>query len=736
MKITPFMQLELPPGLETLVEKVSHLATDLRWTWNHAADALWMKVDPHTWRRTESPPAVMQNLTRERLEELAADPQLRRQVERLAAAYEEYYSRPGWFGETHANSELRRIAYFSMEFGLGEALPLYAGGLGILAGDYLKAASDLGMPVVGIGLLYQEGYFRQMLDASGWQQETYPYNDSSSLPIRPVQSESGSWLQIPVNFPGRSVRLRVWQAQVGRVTLYLLDSNDPLNSPADRGLTSKLYGGGQELRLVQEIALGIGGWRVLDSLGFEVDVCHLNEGHAAFVTLERARRFMEQTKLDFWEALWADEIWTKACGKGRWLGAPEGLASAIEGLSDEALWSFRFQERQDLVNYARKRLAMHLGQHGADGATVSQADHVLDPNVLTLGFARRFTEYKRPTLLLHDPWRLARILTNVERPVQLIIAGKAHPQDEIGKHFIQDWVQFAQRPEVRAHVVFLEDYDMALAQKLVQGVDVWINTPRRPWEACGTSGMKVLGNGGLNRSELDGWWAEAYTPEVGWALGNGEEHWEPGWDAVEAEQLYRLLEQEAVPAFYDRDAAGVPRAWVARMRASMSRLAPQFSTNRMAREYVRDIYLPSATAFQRRVAQGGQLARELCDWESLLRKHWQELHFGNLVVNEEPDGWLFELQVYLADIPPDFVQVQLYAESFDSDTSACEVMERGAGIPGALNGYIYFYRVTALRPYTDFTPRIVACHREAHLPLENNLIVWWTGTAELRRNLR
>jgi len=853
MKITPFMQLELPPGLETLVEKVSHLATDLRWTWNHAADALWMKVDPHTWRRTESPPAVMQNLTRERLEELAADPQLRRQVERLAAAYEEYYSRPGWFGETHANSELRRIAYFSMEFGLGEALPLYAGGLGILAGDYLKAASDLGMPVVGIGLLYQEGYFRQMLDASGWQQETYPYNDSSSLPIRPVQSESGSWLQIPVNFPGRSVRLRVWQAQVGRVTLYLLDSNDPLNSPADRGLTSKLYGGGQELRLVQEIALGIGGWRVLDSLGFEVDVCHLNEGHAAFVTLERARRFMEQTKLDFWEALWAtragnvftthtpvaagfdlfnrelilkygrvfaehlgvapedlaalgrrdpgdanepfnmaylaartcgtingvsqlhgevskhifqdlyprwptsevpityvtngvhvpswdspwaDEIWTKACGKGRWLGAPEGLASAIEGLSDEALWSFRFQERQDLVNYARKRLAMHLGQHGADGATVSQADHVLDPNVLTLGFARRFTEYKRPTLLLHDPWRLARILTNVERPVQLIIAGKAHPQDEIGKHFIQDWVQFAQRPEVRAHVVFLEDYDMALAQKLVQGVDVWINTPRRPWEACGTSGMKVLGNGGLNLSELDGWWAEAYTPEVGWALGNGEEHWEPGWDAVEAEQLYRLLEQEVVPAFYDRDAAGVPRAWVARMRASMSRLAPQFSTNRMAREYVRDIYLPSAAAFQRRVAQGGQLARELCDWESLLRKHWQELHFGNLVVNEEPDGWLFELQVYLADIPPDFVQVQLYAESFDSDTSACEVMERGAGIPGALNGYIYFYRVTALRPYTDFTPRIVACHREAHLPLENNLIVWWTGTAELRRNLR
>jgi starch phosphorylase len=267
-------------------------------------------------------------------------------------------------------------------------------------------------------------------------------------------------------------------------------------------------------------------------------------------------------------------------------------------------------------------------------------------------------------------------------------------------------------------------------------MDVWINTPRRPWEACGTSGMKVLGNGGLNRSELDGWWAEAYTPEVGWALGNGEEHWEPGWDAVEAEQLYRLLEQEVVPAFYDRDAAGVPRAWVARMRASMSRLAPQFSTNRMAREYVRDIYLPSATAFQRRVAQGGQLARELCDWESLLRKHWQELHFGNLVVNEEPDGWLFELQVYLADIPPDFVQVQLYAESFDSDTSACEVMERGAGIPGALNGYIYFYRVTALRPYTDFTPRIVACHREAHLPLENNLIVWWTGTAELRRNLR
>jgi len=820
----------------------SQLVADLRWTWSHAGDAVWKAMDPLIWEQTENPHVVLQNLSQERLEELVNDVEFVNRLRHLALTHEDYCCQPGWYGESHAAAELKQVAYFSMEFGLGKALPLYAGGLGILAGDYLKAASDLAVPMVAVGLLYQEGYFRQVLDAGGWQQEIYPYNDSTSLPIQPVQAKSGAWLYVTLDFPGRPVRLRVWEAQVGSVRLFLLDSNDPLNSPSDRGITSKLYGGGQELRLVQEIALGIGGWRALEAMGLEIDVCHLNEGHAAFVTLERAKRFMEKNKVDCWEALWAtragnvftthtpvaagfdtfqpglllkygqlyaqrigvapddlialgrknpddrqepfnmaylamrtcamsngvsrlhgevsrhifrdlypewpenevpishitngvhvpswdslwaDQVWTKACGKGRWLGTSEELSNSIKELSDEALWTFRGQERADLVKHARRRLATQLGQRGADAERVAQAQDVLDPNVLTLGFARRFASYKRPNLLLHDQQRFIRLLCNIDRPVQIIVAGKAHPQDEQGKHYIQEWARFVQQPEVRLHALFLEDYEISLAQEMVQGVDLWINTPQRPWEACGTSGMKVLVNGGLNLSVLDGWWAEAYSDDVGWALGDGREHPQENWNAVVAEQLYQLLEDEIVPMFYRRDAAGIPRDWVTRIRASMSRLAPQYSTNRMAQDYVESMYLPAATAFQRRCAQQGQLARELRHWESELKHHWPKIHWGNLEISEVADGWSFEVQVYLGEIPAEFVQVQLYADPVDSGESVRHVMECRTSIPGALNGYLYRCTVTTPRPSTDFTPRIVTYHPEARIPSESGLIFWW-----------
>ena len=842
---------DLPVDLIPLVEKVADLATDLRWTWSHAGDAVWKAMDPQLWEQSENPFVVIQNLTRERLEELNQNAQFKQHLDDLTAARNSYCDRCGWFGEAHADTALKGIAYFSMEFGLGKALPLYAGGLGVLAGDYLKAASDLVVPVTAIGLLYQEGYFRQVLDASGWQQEVYPYNDSTSLPLRPVMANSGAWLHVPIKLPGRTVRLRVWEAQVGRVSLFLLDSNDPLNSALDRGITSKLYGGGEEMRLVQEIALGIGGWRLIEALGLEIDVCHLNEGHAAFVTLERARCFMEQQQLDFWDALWAtrpgnvftthtpvaagfdtfardllakygmvyaeglgvaaeelvalgrrnahdgnepfnmaylaartcgsingvsrlhgevsqgifqdlypcwpehqvpvsyvtngvhvpswdspwaDEIWTQSCGKDRWLGTEEALANAIEALDDDALWTFRGQERADLVRHARQRLRLQLGQRGAEVDIIAQADQILDPNVLTLGFARRFTAYKRPNLLLRDPERFIRLLTDPERPVQIIVAGKAHPADNEGKRFIQEWVQFATRQEVRNHVVFLEDYDIALAQELVQGVDVWINTPRRPWEASGTSGMKVLANGGLNLSELDGWWAEAYTPEVGWALGDGKEHPEPGWDSAEAEQLYHLLEDEVVPMFYDRDATGIPRTWVSRMRTSMARLTPQFSTNRMVREYVEKLYLPAAVAFQHRTTRGGEIAKELRRWDERLRQHWHEVHWGNLMVSEEEGGWTFEVQIYLGEVSPDLVQLQVYADLVDTEASVCEIMQRHTSLTGTLNGYLYNCSVNTTRPYTDFTPRIVAYHPDARTPTENHLILWWSGASELKMN--
>lgn len=843
---------DLPEELIPLVEQIAELATDLRWTWSHAGDIVWKAMDPVLWEQTENPLVVLQNLSRERLEELNRNAQFKHHLENLASARKIYCDCCGWFGEVHADTPLKGIAYFSMEFGLGEALPLYAGGLGVLAGDYLKAASDLAVPVTAIGLLYQEGYFRQVLDETKWQQEVYPYNDSSTMPLHPVLAHDGAWLSIPIELPGRTVRLHVWEVQVGRVRLYLLDSNDPLNSPLDRGITSKLYGGGEEMRLVQEIALGIGGWRLIQALGLEIDICHLNEGHAAFVTLERARCFKEKNQLDFWQALWAtrsgnlftthtpvaagfdtyhrdllakygliyanafgvepaelialgrrngndgnepfnmaylaartcartngvsrlhgavsqgifqslypswpqcevpvtyitngvhvpswdslwaDEIWTRSCGKDRWLNTEETLASAIETLDDEVLWDFRGQERADLVHHARYRLRRQFGHSAVQAATVQQVDQILDPNILTLGFARRFTAYKRPNLLLLDPERLIRLLNNPEQPVQIVVAGKAHPNDTEGKRFIQQWAQFAAHPAVRKRVVFIEDYDIALAQEMVQGIDLWINTPQRPWEASGTSGMKVLVNGGLNLSELDGWWAEAYTPEVGWSLGDGKAHHEPDWNHIEAEQLYRLLEEEIVPMFYDRDTSGIPRAWVAKVRASMSTLAPQFSTNRMVSEYVEKLYIPATIAFQNRTARSGEIGKELHRWNESLSQYWHDVHLSNLSISEENNGWSFELQVYLGEIPPDSVQVQIYADPVESDTApVCLNMQQHTSIPGTLNGYVYKSSINTTRPYGDFTPRVVAYHPDALIPAENNLILWWSGEKVLAKN--
>ena len=831
-----FLPRALPEGLEALTE----LALDLRWTWSHASDALWRKLNPELWERTRSPWAILQNTSQQSLEALAGNPVFQEELKRVFEERQRYLSEPGWCAQAYRDLGIKTVAYFSMEFGLSEAFPLYAGGLGILAGDYLKTASDLGVPVVGVGLLYQEGYFRQMLDASGRQREAYPYNDPTSLPNQPVIGPAGAWLRIALELPGRTLYLRVWQASVGRVRLYLLDSNDLLNGPGDRGITAKLYGGGAEMRLMQEIVLGIGGWAMLDKLGIEADVCHLNEGHAALAVVERARQFMKRTGVSFWEAWWAtragnvftthtpvaagfdvfspdaiqqyfrnyvaeldtplrdflalgrknhlddeepfnmaylalrgcamangvsrlhgevsrhlfhelysgwpewevpiscvtngihvpswdspwaDRLWNSACGKDRWLGTVENLTEAIRAIDDETLWRFAAEERRDLVHYAREHLAWQLGQRGESPERVREAAQVLDPNILTLGFARRFAEYKRPNLLLHDPQRLARLLLNPGYPVQIIIAGKAHPEDEEGKRLVQAWFNFVNRPEVRARAVFLEDYDMALAQQLVQGVDLWINTPRRPWEACGTSGMKILVNGGLNLSTLDGWWAEAYSPEVGWAIDAAEQ---PGLDrdAADAGELYRLLEQEAVPMFYDRDARGIPRAWVKRMRASKSKLAPSFSSNRMLQEYLDKFYRPAAAAFQRRSDGQGKLAKELRAWQARLAANWHEIHFGRSQVERQGDRWRFDVPVYLGEISPEWVKVELYADPEPGREPIRQSMARGGPIPGAINGYVYGASVPASRPEWHFTARVTAYHPEAFTPIESALILW------------
>jgi len=831
----------LPRALPAELEALTELALDLRWTWSHAGDALWRNLYPELWERTRNPWAILQNIPQSSLESWAEHAPFRAELRHVTEERRRYLSEPGGCAQACRDAGIGAVAYFSMEFGLSEAFPLYAGGLGILAGDCLKTASDLGVPLIGVGLLYQEGYFRQMVDAHGRQLEAYPYNDPTSLPIQPVMGPDGAWLRIELDFPGRTVHLRVWQANVGRVRLYLLDSNDLLNGPGDRGITAKLYGGGVEMRLMQEIALGIGGWRMLDTLGVGAEVCHLNEGHAAFAVLERARRFlgtarasfrealwavragnvftthtpvdagfdlfspelMEQYFRDYsselgvpleellalgrenplderepfnmaylalrgcgqangvsrlhgevsrrlfgglypgwperevpighvtngvhvpsWDSQWADRLWTEACGKGRWLGALENLNQAIRGIDDVALWAFASDQRRDLVEYARRRLAWQLGQRGTRPEQVEESAKILDPNALTLGFARRFAEYKRPNLLLHDPERLVRMLSNSRRPVQIIVAGKAHPEDEEGKRLLRAWHEFVSRPDVRARAVFLEDYDMALAQELVQGVDLWINTPRRPWEACGTSGMKVLANGGLNMSTLDGWWAEAYSLEVGWAIGDAE-NYGAREDAADAERLYRLLEEDAVPLFYARDARGIPRGWIERMRASVSRLAPMFSSNRMLQEYLGGLYRPAAAAFRRRSEDRGKLAKELSAWHAKVSERWHEIHFGELEVERRDDEWHFGVPVYFGETSPDWARVELYADPGPDSQPVRQSMARASSIPGAMNGYVYRAGVPASRPCRHFTPRVMASHPEAFTPIETGLITWY-----------
>jgi len=826
-------------GFDSLAE----LALDMRWSWNHATDGVWRTLDPVLWKLTQNPWVVLQTVSRDQLERVLGDPAFRKNIEDHLRAKRQRAETPAWFQQAHSKASLTCVAYFSMEFMLSEALPIYSGGLGNVAGDQLKAASDLGVPVAGVGLLYQQGYFRQVIDKDGAQQALYPYNDPGQLPITPLRQPNGEWLRLEIALPGYSVWLRAWQVEAGRVKLYLLDSNDAANFPAHRGITSQLYGGGPELRLVQELLLGIGGWRLLHALGIKPEVCHLNEGHAAFATLERARDFMEETGQPFevaltatragnlftthtavaagfdrfspalieqylgvyaekklgialrdllalgrqnphdstesfnmaylairgsgavngvsrlhgkvsrhlfeslfprwpedevpvghitngvhmptWDSAAADDLWTEACGKGRWLGSMERLEQGIGGLSDAKLWQFRTGARKSLVAYARERLSGQLAASGAPSEEIDGAKHVLDENVLTLGFARRFATYKRPNLLLHDSARLLRLLCDSQRPVQLIIAGKAHPADQAGQALIQEWIHFIRRPETRPYIIFLSDYDMQLTEQLVAGVDVWINTPRRPWEACGTSGMKVLVNGGINLSELDGWWAEAYTPAVGWALGDGQEHGDdPAWDAVEADTLYGLLEREVIPEFYARDESGIPAAWVERMRESIARLTPRFSAHRTVREYTERHYIPACAAYHWRAAHEGALANQIVDWRHSLEQKWATLHFGEVKIETRDEQHVFEVGVALNGLDPQAVRVELYAEGINGGVPVRVEMKCMRRQADGSHQYVFETRVPATRPANDYTARMIAQRSGVAVPMEAAQILW------------
>lgn len=829
-------------NVQQVSDSLTELALDLRWSWNHAADELWDQLDPVLWDLTRNAWVVLQTVSREKLQAVAANTEFRQKLEGLIQEKHRREETERWFQRHYSNSRLKTVAYFSLEYMLSDALPIYSGGLGNVAGDQLKSASDLGIPVIGVGLLYQQGYFRQHIDAQGHQQALYPYNDPGQLPITPLRQSNGEWLIVTLDLPGYKLLVRTWQAQVGRTKLYLLDTNDLANLPEYRGITGELYGGDTRTRLQQEQVLGIAGWRLLRELGIKPEVCHLNEGHAAFAVLERARSYMEDTKKPFdvaleitragnvftthtpvaagfdrfspelmeshlkhyavdklglsmeqfmalgrmnandpgepfnmaflavrgsgavngvsrlhgevsraifqglfprwplpevpigavtngihvptWDSIEADEVWTRACGKTRWGGDLSTVEACFRRLSKADLWNVRTMARRRLIEFVRKRMARQLAGHGASAEEVRAVAGIFDPDALTIGFARRFAPYKRPNLLLHDRDRLLRILTNRQYPVQLILAGKAHPQDAEGQEMIRQWVQFIRTTPARSQAVFLSDYDMRVTEHLVQGVDLWLNTPRRGWEACGTSGMKVLPNGGLNFSELDGWWAEASAADVGWSLGDGLEHQDPAWDQVEAEQLYTALEERIVPEFYRRDQAGLPIEWVDKMAESMARLTPAFSSNRAVREYTEKYYLPGAERFLAREADNGKLGAELAQWRQTLADHWPRLRFGTQTVDSSGDRHFFHIQVYLDELDPEAVRVELYADGRGGSEPFRLAMQRGDRLSGS-NAFSYSAAVSADRPAEEFTPRIVPCHTGADAPLEAQQILWY-----------
>ncbi len=842
---------QVSPTLPARLEALNKLSLNLRWTWDHATREVFESLDPDLWEGTNhNPRLVLGRISQRRLAELASDEAFLAELDRAVASLEEYQSGTGWFRRAHPDAAGVVFAYFSAEFGLTECMPNYAGGLGILAGDHLKSASDVGLPLVGVGLLYQRGYFQQYLNADGWQQETYPVNDFSALPLAPEMDAQNNPLTVSFEFPGRLAYARVWKVQVGRIPLYLLDTNVPQNSEEDRRITGSLYGGDGELRLRQEIVLGIGGMRALAALGIRPAVCHMNEGHSAFLGLERARALMEEIGVPFYEArqlaaagnlftthtpvpagfdlfdpqlmakyfrafaerlgipferllsygrrnpvdpnesfnmaflaarlsfaangvsrlhgvvtrkmvgaMWPgyslEETPVDSVTNGvhirswvslemtallnRYLGhrwaeepAESGVWSRIDRIPDHELWRVHQIRRERLVNYARRALESQVRRRGGSDADIATARSVLNPDALTIGFARRFATYKRATLLLRDVPRLKRFLTNPARPVQILIAGKAHPHDNAGKDLIRQIIHFARDPEVRSSVVFVEDYDIRVARYLVQGADVWLNTPRRPNEASGTSGMKLLPNGGLNLSVLDGWWAEGYDREVGWAIGRGEDYANEDYqDAVESDALFNLLEKDVAPLFYERDQENLPRRWIAKMKTSMKRLSPQFSTNRMVMEYAERFYIPAAKRYSQLAAQGGARLRPIVEWRRRFRTAGSQVKITRVQAENSREIRVRETirvtaSVVLGEIPPESVRVQIVSGSVNEEgmivnSSSSDMKHAGM----AENEHQYEGQLECLESGSyGFSVRVIPYHPDVRVPFEHPWLVW------------
>lgn len=774
------------PALPENLKQLGELAQNVSFTWHPQAVKLFQRIDRPLWEETRhNPVLVLGKVSQERLNELTADEGFLNQMDTVYIDYYRYINKKGYFQSNPEAPKDYRIAYFSMEYGLADCLSIYSGGMGVLSGDHLKSASDLNIPIVALGLAYQKGYFHQYLDSSGWQRENYPENDFHNMPIQLMRDDKGNFITVSVEMRGEKVEARLWKVQVGRISLYLMDTNIESNSPAARLITSQLYGGDSEMRIRQEIVLGIGGVRALERLKIKPEVFHLNEGHAAFACMERIRMLMEEQELSFKEArevVWASSVFTthttvpagidrfdqnlvssyfgdflKRIGismdyflslgrqnesfcmavlairmsafingvsalngevsrrlwAGVWKGVPaddipissvtngihipswisaemaslfdrylgprwiedpdnEKVWERVENIPDEEIWRTHERRRERLVAFARKKLREQLIRRGSWQSDVDKAQQVLSPSALTIGFARRFATYKRGNLLFRDLERLASIVGNSKCPVQIIFAGKAHPHDQQGKEVIQDIVQTIRDDRFRNHVVFLEDYDINIARYLVQGCDVWLNNPRRPQEASGTSGMKLLANGGLNFSTIDGWWVEGYQPGVGWAIGEGEEYEDNNYqDEVEANAIYNVLEKEIVPMYYDRGLDSMPHKWIAMMKKAMATLCPFFNTHRMLIEYTSRYYEPAARDYKKLTTAKGKAVKELVKWKEFMDRSWSQVKIIDVDAGQLNDitahsTLKIKIDVLLGDIPPEHVTVDVYWGELDA----------------------------------------------------------------------
>lgn len=854
--IRPVATVDVSPNLPPELERLRELAYNLYWSWNHEISTLFRRLDENLWIKTNYNPVwLLGQIRQETLEIAIKDMAFMAHFKRACESYDAYLNAPDtWYRRSYGAADSPNVVYFSMEFGLTACLQNYSGGLGVLAGDHLKSASDLGLPLVGVGLMYQEGYFQQYLNQDGYQQESYPLNDYSNLPVLPVFNDNNQRLVITVPIADKTLHAWVWKVNVGRVTLYLLDGNHPSNPPDLINLTDRLYGGDRRMRIRQEILLGIGGIRMLEALGITPEVVHLNEGHSALSALERIRLFMKKhPDLSFDEAsnilatssvytihtpvsaglerfgydlidehlswLWRElnlsreqfqnlgrepmggydlfslpvmalkmsaatnavsrlhgdvsrTMWqwmfpevperevpiqsvTNGIHVQSWISGEMAMLldrylspgwridasqaevwQDVERIPDTELWRVHDRRRARLVAFARTRLRQQLIRRGAPQTEVEAAEDILNPEALTIGFARRFATYKRATLLFRDPERLKRLVNDPERPVQFIFAGKAHPHDIPGKELIRQIVRYSAMPEFRHAIVFLENYDMTIAHYLVQGADVWLNNPRRPQEASGTSGMKLIYNGGLNLSILDGWWDEAYAPEHGWAIGNGEVYKAEDADLqdyIESQALYNLLEHDVIPLYYERRRDNIPRRWVQKVKSSMIAMAPFFNTSRMVKDYATQYYQPCRERYEALTGANIAKGKAFADWLIQIRQVWGKVEVKKVQVSEEHlivgqaakvDAW-----VDLGALKPSDVSVQLFTGPLDTGGMLLEGDAMSMEVAGHDKNVYHFsaemvYDTTGAR---GISVRVLPSHDGLMDPMLTGLIKWATG---------